>query len=107
MIGQLLRCVCCRNPQITLLQQWIEGLGHYAQHDVGQSVNARALPDYRGIRMEPCAPQTLADDGDLREPRFILVGSENASGYRLNGERGKVTRGGDFALHPFGSFLGC
>src|SRR5207253_3707472 len=71
MIGQLLRCVCCRNPQITLLQQWIEGLGHYAQHDVGQSVNARALPDYRGIRMEPCAPQTLADDGDLREPRFI------------------------------------
>src|SRR5258705_12840222 len=102
MIGYLPRGVSSRNPQLTLLQQWVKSLRHNSNEVVNLAVHAQCLSDDRWIGMEPRAPQPFTDYDYLCMAGLVLIAGENASSDRRNTERGEIVPCGDFTLDALG-----
>jgi hypothetical protein len=76
-----------RRPAVHSRRQDLEGGGHHADDFVRLIVQLHRAADDRRIAPEARAPETVAEDEDLRRARPLLVGARDAAEQRPGAER--------------------
>src|SRR5271167_4957534 len=91
-IGQLLRCKTCRNPQFGSPVGKLHTSFHYANHCALLEVQRNFLTHDLRITAKPPQPQAMTEDRNMRRARKIIVSTEVAAERRSYTQHRKQIR---------------